>query len=122
MFTLKNNLYIFILGATLYSLIEIFWRGYSHLSMFILGGLSGLFLCKLSSSNQSIYILALYGTIGITFAEFVVGLTVNKLLKLNVWDYSGIPLNIMGQICPLYSLFWYILSFTVLIFFRKLYI
>lgn len=45
----------------------------------------------------------------ITATEFLVGLIVNKKLKWGVWDYSNLPLNLMGQICPLYSFFWILL-------------
>jgi uncharacterized membrane protein len=46
----------------------------------------------------------------ITAIEFLFGLAFNKMLKLNVWDYSDRPFNIMGQICPLYTLLWFLLS------------
>jgi uncharacterized membrane protein len=25
---------------------------------------------------------------------------------MGVWDYSHVPFNIMGQICPMFSLLW----------------
>ena len=28
----------------------------------------------------------------------------------NVWSYADRPLNVLGQICPLYSLFWFLLA------------
>ena len=30
--------FLFLIGGALYYLIEVLWRGYSHWSMFILGG------------------------------------------------------------------------------------
>ena len=39
------------------------------------------------------------GAWGITCAEFLTGLVVNRALGLGVWDYSKQPHNLMGQIC-----------------------
>ena len=47
----------------------------------------------------------------ITALEFFVGLLVNKIFRLHVWDYSHLPFNIFGQICPLFSFAWFLLSF-----------
>ena len=42
--------------------------------------------------------------------EFLFGLLVNRVLHLHVWDYSALPLNIMGQICLPFSLIWFVLT------------
>ena len=42
----------------------------------------------------------------ITAVEFATGFLVNIVLKLNVWDYSELPMNLMGQICAPFSLLW----------------
>ena len=36
---LRCQVGIFLIGGALYNLIEILWRGYTHWSMFIVGGL-----------------------------------------------------------------------------------
>jgi hypothetical protein len=46
------------------------------------------------------------GGLCITLLELVAGLIINVWLKLDVWDYSDAPLNILGQITPLYTLYW----------------
>lgn len=46
----------------------------------------------------------------ITAVEFISGLIVNVWMGLDVWDYSGQPYNLMGQICILYSIIWFFLS------------
>ena len=51
-------------------------------------------------------IVALIGAAIITSLEFLAGLVVNRLLGWNVWDYSGMPLNVLGQICVPYMLLW----------------
>ena len=42
----------------------------------------------------------------ITVLEFCTGCIVNLWLGWGVWDYSGMPGNILGQICPQYMLLW----------------
>ncbi len=36
----------------------------------------------------------------ITAVEFAFGCIFNLWLGLNVWDYSDVPYNVLGQICP----------------------
>lgn len=45
----------------------------------------------------------------VTVVELAAGLLLNKLLGLAVWDYSGLPGNLWGQICPQFSLVWWAL-------------
>ena len=46
----------------------------------------------------------------ITGVEFAVGCLLNLRLNMMVWDYSDRYLNVMGQICPEYWAYWYLLS------------
>ena len=46
----------------------------------------------------------------ITALEFVTGLVLNVWLGLGVWDYSHLAGNILGQICPQFTLLWLVLS------------
>ena len=50
------------------------------------------------------------GAVVVTVLEFITGLVVNVWLGLNVWDYSDMPLNILGQICLPFSIAWIALS------------
>lgn len=47
-------------------------------------------------------------TIGLamTLVEFIAGLIFIKGMKIKLWDYSNRPLNVMGIICPEFSLIW----------------
>lgn len=45
----------------------------------------------------------------VTVAELVAGLILNIWLKLGIWDYSGIPFNLWGQVCLPFSLAWWVL-------------
>lgn len=46
----------------------------------------------------------------ITLAELAAGLVLNVWLKMGVWDYSHLPGNLWGQICPQFWVLWCILS------------
>lgn len=48
--------------------------------------------------------------LAITAVEFIAGLIINIWLGMNVWDYSAMPGNIMGQICPQFLAMWVGLS------------
>ena len=102
---------IFATGGVLYYTTEMLWRGYSHFSMALLGGICFVFLYFLAGAFPSIS-LTLYCMIGgsiITLAEYLAGELLNNLLGLGVWDYSGVPLNFRGQICPIFSFLWCLL-------------
>lgn len=106
-------LILFGIGGLLYYVIEILWRGYSHWTMFLLGGfcfvLIGL-INEIFTFQIPIVKQMLISTVIITVAEFICGCIVNLWLKWNVWDYSELPLNVMGQICLPYSVLWFFLS------------
>ncbi|WP_298024657.1 putative ABC transporter permease [uncultured Dysosmobacter sp.] len=44
--------------------------------------------------------------LSITAAEFAAGCVLNLWLGLGVWDYSEIPGNLLGQVCPQFTLLW----------------
>ena len=105
----------FCIGAAGYSFIEILVRGYTHWSMTLLGGLCLMVLCHLSRRFPSwrIGAQALLGAAVITAAELCVGIVVNHILGWNVWDYYAYPLNLWGQICPLFSFYWFLLCLPI---------
>ncbi len=43
----------------------------------------------------------------VTAVELAAGLLLNVRLGLGVWNYSGIPGNFLGQICPQFSAIWW---------------
>lgn len=101
----KLGIYLIVgvVGGILYLLVEILYRGYSHWSMFLLGGIAFLF-CGIQGRavkwrDPFIKQIIRCG-IFITAAELITGLIVNRWLGLSVWDYSDLPFNVMGQICP----------------------
>lgn len=110
---LKENVALFLLGGLLYYHIEVLWRGFSHISMIFCGGfcflsvgkIAGLLKEKVSMIGQMVL-----GALSITGIELLTGVVVNLWLHLNVWDYSDVPGNFLGQICLKYSVFWFFLS------------
>ncbi|MBQ3110381.1 MAG: hypothetical protein IJC69_04510 [Clostridia bacterium] len=112
---MKKGSALFITGGGGYCLIEILWRGYTHWSMFLLGGTCFLLLCFTFSRiyNYPLLLKAIIGGGIITAAEFITGLIVNIALKWNVWDYSASPFNLLGQICLPYSVLWVLLCIPI---------
>ena len=100
----KSGKYIFLttLGGTIYYSFEIIFRGFSHWTMYLLGGICFLFMYiqgKMTKWKESMAKMILKSTVFIASMEFITGIIVNKYLKWNVWDYSDQPYQILGQIC-----------------------
>ena len=110
------------MGAFGYGLIEILWRGHTHWSMLTAGGLSFLGLSRIERTMRKASLIkkAFLGCALITGIEYIFGIIFNVVLKKNVWNYSRMPMNIGGQVCALYSFFWFILSFIFIPFAGKL--
>ncbi len=54
--------------------------------------------------------LFLLGGAAATCVEFCYDLLCERLLHVRFWDYSQFPANLHGRICPLFALFWGLLS------------
>lgn len=116
-----NNLIIWLTGAIAYFYMEIAFRGFSHYSMFILGGLCFLtvgfigkrILNETNSVIRAVLRIMILGTLIITSLEYITGIIVNVYLHLDVWNYSTMKMNIQGQICIAYSALWALLSLPI---------
>lgn len=71
------------------------------LAFVLIGLINNLLPWEMHLQNQVII-----GTAIVTALEFVVGLIVNRWLGWGVWDYANMWGNVLGQICPLYTLLW----------------
>lgn len=109
---IKELFIVFGVGAFLYGGIEVAFRGYTHWSMFLTGGIIfySLYLMFGYIGKGRILLKCIMGCVIITTGEFLVGCVVNLLFGMDVWDYSDQVLNIFGQICLLFSLGWFFLS------------
>lgn len=116
--TISKYLILFIVGGLVYCGIELLWRGKTHWTMFIVGGICFLFcgsINELFEWDMPLWKQMLICTAGITTIEFISGIIINIICKLNVWDYSNLPLNVLGQISLLFSVFWFFLSAIAII-------
>jgi len=64
--------------------------------------------------GAALVLAALAGAVMITSYEFAVGCIVNLKMGWNVWDYSSMEGNLLGQICPVFTGVWFILCFLFL--------
>ena len=110
---IKKHLILGTIGGLIYVLLELIWRGYSHWTMFLLGGtcfvLLGL-INEILDWNTPLTLQMLIGCTVITVLEFITGCVVNLWLGWNVWDYSDLKFNILGQISLFSSIGWYFIS------------
>lgn len=106
---------LFLVGGLIYYGCECLWRGFSHVSMFILGGICMILLGLLNevlSWDTPLWKQMLLGTVIILILEFITGYIVNIRLGWNVWDYSDLPswMHIKGQVCLPFAFIWFFLS------------
>lgn len=100
-------LFLFSIGGALYYLGEILFRGYSHWSMFILGGLCFLYAGiqnQLTDWKKPLILQIIQVEFFVLAGEFITGCIVNLWLGWNIWDYSLLPFNLIGQICLPFAL------------------
>ena len=105
-------------GGSVYLLLELLYRGHSHISMFFAGGLSAaliFFICCAGNMRRTgWYVRCAIGSGIITAVEFCTGVFVNLYLQLQVWDYSALPFNLLGQVCLPFSAIWFFLTLPIL--------
>ena len=97
---------LFYLGGTAYMTLEFLWRGRSHGSMFLLGGLCFLGMGRLVKGlvRVPLAVKVMLGAAMVTALELIAGLLVNR--RYAVWDYRNMPFNYKGHICLSFSLLW----------------
>lgn len=111
--TTLKYLTLFLIGGITYYFIEIAYRGYSHFSMVIVGGLCFILIGSINElSNKEIPLLLqmLISVLLVDIVELISGIIVNRILLLNVWDYSQLKYNYLGQISLNSSIAWFFLS------------
>lgn len=108
---------IFGYGAAGYASLEILARGHTHWSMALAGGCCLLLMRRISRLHRPVLVQAALCALGVTGVEFAFGAVFNLWLRQNVWSYSAMPGNLLGQVCPQYTLLWAGLSLPVLAYF-----
>ncbi len=111
----ERDLRAFAVGAVGYSLIELMYRRRTHWTMALTGGVCFVLMHKLCRRHKKARRLhkCLAGAALITAVEYAVGHVVNRVMRWNVWDYSGRRFNLHGQICPRFTLYWFLLGLPV---------
>lgn len=106
--------YLFLLavGGITYVLIEILARGFSHWTMFVVGGICFVLVGIINEITPKVPLIQqmVLSAAIITAIEFMSGCVLNLWLHLNIWDYTDEFGNILGQICPKHTLYWFLLS------------
>ena len=100
-------------GGRLYYCVELLYRGFSHPSMFLLGGICLCWIDFVEKHMGSLWtrgMRMLVSGLGITVFEFICGCIVNLWLGLDVWDYSDLHVQFLGQVSLLFFLFWCVMS------------
>ena len=105
--TVPKLLVTFAAGGVGYCALETLWRGLTHPSMALCGGTVLAVFTKMVRRGGSRLGLCLRGCALITGCELLCGLVFNR--DRQVWDYSRLPGNFRGQICPLFSALWFLL-------------
>lgn len=107
---------LFTIGGIGYAAIEILWRQKTHFSMVLAGGICFVILDAITRKmkGRSLLSQACVGALAITAVELVFGILFNIIFDMHVWNYSSLPFNFLGQICPFYTALWFLLSLFVL--------
>ena len=105
-------LILLIIGGSAYYGIEVLARGFSHWTMFLIGGICFILIGAINEITPKMPIIRqmFLSAIIITMIEFVSGCILNLWLGWNIWDYSENFGNILGQICPRHTIYWFLLS------------
>lgn len=110
---LTKYLFLFLVGGLIYMGIELLWRQRTHWTMGILGGLCFIeigLINEIIPWELCLIKQAIIGATLVTINEFVAGVIINIWLGWDVWDYSNLLGNIMGQVCLLFYFLWFIIS------------
>lgn len=113
-----KQIILFLIGGAMYYLLEMIFRGHSHWTMFLLGGGCFAYLGLINEEitwEMPLWAQGLLGSLVITILEFAVGILVNLDMGWNVWDYSNMPFNLLGQICLPFSLLWILVSLVAIV-------
>lgn len=117
--TIWEQCFLFAMGGTAYLRVELAWRGATHWTMFLAGGLCFCLLVRLEAAHRlPVAAGAAIAAACITLLELAVGQACLSFLGLRVWDYRSEWGNLAGFICPKYTTLWYLLCLWLLFLLR----
>ena len=103
-------------GGSTYVTLEVFWRARSHWTMFVMAAVVFIILGLLNEVwSWNLLTQTIAGTVIATAAELVTGCNGNLWLGWDVWDYSTMPGNLWGQICPQFTLLWVVIVVVAIV-------
>ena len=107
-----KHLILFVIGGVAYVCIELLARGFSHWTMFVVGGLCFFLVGAINEVTPKMALVKqmVLSCVIITAIEFLSGCILNIGLGLDIWDYSDEFGNLFGQICLKHSCYWFLLS------------
>lgn len=105
-------LVLLLIGGSIYYMIEVLARGFSHWTMFLVGGICFILIGIINEITPKMPLIRqmFLSAIITTVIEFISGCILNLWLGWNIWDYSDEFGNILGQICAKHSIYWFLLS------------
>lgn len=109
---------LFLLGGGGYLAVELAWRGASHWTMFLAGGICLCVLQALAVRPVCLPLAAGAGAAAVSGLEVCIGLACREVLHIVVWDYSAEWGNLAGLVCPRYCLYWFLLCGWVILVLR----
>ena len=104
-----ERLSLFCLGGGAYAALELAWRGTTHWTMFLAGGVCLCLLQALAAAPLPLAVAAALGAAGVSGLELTVGAVCRRLLHIAVWDYADEWGNLAGLVCPRYTFYWFLL-------------
>ena len=109
-------LVLFGVGGIAYIVIELLWRGYSHWTMFLVGGLCFVLIGAINevfTFDMPLVQQMAISAVMVTMVELIAGLLIN--CDYSIWDYRNMPFNILGQVCLPYTVLWFFLSLLAIV-------
>ena len=105
---------LFLLGGGAYATLEVAWRGTTHWTMFLAGGVCLCLLQTLADGPLPLAGAAAIGAAGVSALELAVGTVCRRILRTAVWDYADEWGNVAGLVCPKYTAYWFFLCAWVI--------
>ena len=110
---ISKYILLFLIGGLLYGCVEVLFRGRTHISMLIVGGIDFILIGLLNeiiSWDVAMTSQMILSSLIIDLSELISGIYLNIYLGLNVWDYSDLPYNFLGQVSLEFSVIWFFFS------------
>ena len=112
------SMLLWVFGGTLYFLLEVIFKsvtGHPERISWTMLVVAILLTIPVERAGEQLpwevplWLQALCCAALVTAVELAAGCVINLWLGWDVWDYTAMPGNLWGQICPQYSALWFVL-------------